>query len=36
MKLRYPETLTKTEVREKVWEDAIKPLLEEYLSRLWP
>jgi 5-methylcytosine-specific restriction protein B len=31
MKLRYPETLTKTEVREKVWEDAIKPLLEEYL-----
>jgi 5-methylcytosine-specific restriction protein B len=31
MKLRYQETLTKTEVREKVWEDAIKPLLEEYL-----
>jgi 5-methylcytosine-specific restriction protein B len=31
MKLRYPETLTRTEVREKVWEDAIKPLLEEYL-----
>jgi 5-methylcytosine-specific restriction protein B len=31
MKLRYPETLTRTQVREKVWEDAIKPLLEEYL-----
>jgi 5-methylcytosine-specific restriction protein B len=31
MNLRYAETLTKTEVKEKVWEDAIKPLLEEYL-----
>lgn len=31
MNLRYPETLTRTEVKEKLWEDAIRPLLEEYL-----
>ena len=31
MNLRYPHTLSKNEVREKVWEDSIKPLLEEYL-----
>jgi 5-methylcytosine-specific restriction protein B len=31
MNLRYPPTLTRNDVRETVWEDAIKPLLEEYL-----
>lgn len=31
MNLRYPQTLTRSEVRERVWEDSIKPLLEEYL-----
>jgi 5-methylcytosine-specific restriction protein B len=31
MNLRYPQTLTRSDVRENVWEDAIKPLLEEYL-----
>lgn len=31
MNLRYPQTLTRTELREKLWEDAIRPLLEEYL-----
>ena len=31
MNLRYPQTLTRSEVRESVWEDSIKPLLEEYL-----
>jgi len=31
MNLRYPQTLTRSDVREKVWDDAIKPLLEEYL-----
>ena len=31
MNLRYPATLTRSEVRENIWEDAIRPLLEEYL-----
>lgn len=31
MNLHYPPTLTRSEVRESVWEDSIKPLLEEYL-----
>ncbi len=31
MDLRYPPTITQSAVREKVWEDAIRPLLEEYL-----
>ncbi len=31
MNLRYPQTLNRSEVRESVWEDAIRPLLEEYL-----
>jgi 5-methylcytosine-specific restriction protein B len=31
MNLRYPQTLNQTEVRKSLWEDSIKPLLEEYL-----
>ncbi|HWQ90093.1 MAG TPA: AAA family ATPase [Clostridia bacterium] len=31
MKQRYPQTLTRSEVRENLWDDAIRPLLEEYL-----
>lgn len=31
MNLRYPSTLTHTEVRRSIWEDSIRPLLEEYL-----
>ncbi len=31
MNLRYPPTLTHTEVRRSVWGDSIRPLLEEYL-----
>ena len=31
MDLRYPEALTRSEVREKLWTDSISPLLEEYL-----
>ncbi len=31
MNLRYPDTLNRNEVRESVWGDSIKPLLEEYL-----
>lgn len=31
MNLKYPTTLTISEVRESVWEDSIRPLLEEYL-----
>ncbi len=31
MNLRYPKTLNRSEVRQSVWEDAIRPLLEEYL-----
>jgi 5-methylcytosine-specific restriction protein B len=31
MNLQYPETLTLSEVRRSVWQDSIKPLLEEYL-----
>lgn len=31
MNLRYPDTLTRTEVRSRIWEDSIEPLLEEYL-----
>jgi 5-methylcytosine-specific restriction protein B len=31
MNLRYPQTLNASEVRERVWDDSIKPLLEEYL-----
>lgn len=31
MNLRYPDSLTRTEVRSRVWEDSIQPLLEEYL-----
>ena len=36
MNLRYPQTLNHTEVRERVWEDSIKPLLEEYLRGSGP
>jgi 5-methylcytosine-specific restriction protein B len=31
MNLRYPTTLICSEVRSRVWEDSIEPLLEEYL-----
>lgn len=31
MNLRYPDSLTCSEVRSRVWEDSIEPLLEEYL-----
>lgn len=31
MNLCYPSTLTHTEVRRLIWEDSIRPLLEEYL-----
>jgi 5-methylcytosine-specific restriction protein B len=31
MNLRYPDSLSRTEVRLRVWEDSIEPLLEEYL-----
>jgi len=31
MNLRYPQSFTHNDVRESVWYDAIKPLLEEYL-----
>jgi 5-methylcytosine-specific restriction protein B len=31
MNLRYAPTLTRTEVRENLWDDSIRPLLEEYL-----
>jgi 5-methylcytosine-specific restriction enzyme B len=31
MKLAYPPTLTRSEVRKSLWEDSIKPLLGEYL-----
>ena len=33
MNLRYPSTLICSEVRSRVWEDSIEPLLEEYLRR---
>ena len=31
MNLRYPPTLTHTELRRRLWDDSIRPLLEEYL-----
>jgi 5-methylcytosine-specific restriction protein B len=31
MNLRYPPTLTSTELRRRVWDDSLRPLLEEYL-----
>jgi 5-methylcytosine-specific restriction protein B len=31
MNLGYPATLNQSEVRETLWKDSIKPLLEEYL-----
>ena len=31
MNLKYSKELTATEVRENIWEDSIKPLLQEYL-----
>ena len=31
MNLRYPPTLTHTELRRRIWDDSIRPLLEEYL-----
>jgi 5-methylcytosine-specific restriction protein B len=31
MNLGYPATLNRTEVRKSIWEDSIKPLIEEYL-----
>jgi 5-methylcytosine-specific restriction protein B len=31
MNLRYPDSLTRAEVRFRIWEDSIQPLLEEYL-----
>jgi 5-methylcytosine-specific restriction protein B len=31
MNLSYPQNLTRSDVREKVWEDSIRPLMEEYL-----
>lgn len=31
MKLKYPESLTVREVRQRVWEDSILPLIQEYL-----
>lgn len=31
MNLKYDKSLTATEVRERVWEDSIRPLLQEYL-----
>jgi 5-methylcytosine-specific restriction enzyme B len=31
MNLKYTKTLTVTEVRERVWDDCIRPLLQEYL-----
>jgi 5-methylcytosine-specific restriction protein B len=31
MNLRYPPTLTATELRRRVWDDSLRPLLEEYL-----
>ena len=31
MNLRYPPTLTATELRRRIWDDSLRPLLEEYL-----
>jgi 5-methylcytosine-specific restriction protein B len=31
MDLKYPKSLTVTEVRSRVWDDCIRPLLHEYL-----
>ncbi len=31
MNLRYSPALTRTELRKKIWDDSIRPLLEEYL-----
>ena len=31
MDLKYPETLTVNQVREKIWQDSMHPLLKEYL-----
>jgi|GEM_PF-463573 len=31
MNLRYPSTLPQRDVRKKIWEDSLRPLIEEYL-----